>query len=91
MKDIIADFTQQKSFSLYQSSFSSLYFLLFCFAVYFQVEASLRVANFSKHFQLLAKEFDRTSFSVDTNRKLEALLYIGDAALDDQEKLEEVH
>ncbi|XP_071837203.1 angiotensin-converting enzyme-like [Apostichopus japonicus] len=54
------------------------------------VEASLRVANFSKHFQLLAKEFDRTSFSVDTNRKLEALLYIGDAALDDQEKLEEL-
>lgn len=69
-----------------------MYTLNWLFYVFiFQVEASLRVANFSKQYQLLAKEFDRSGFSADTNRKLESLLYIGDAALDDEAKLEEVN
>lgn len=54
------------------------------------VQASLRVANFSKQYQLLAKQFDISGFSEDTKRQMESLLYIGDAALDDQDKLEEL-
>lgn len=55
-----------------------------------QIESSLEVAAFAKEMQVEAQQFNRTGFSYDTNRQLEKLLYIGDAAMEDQDQLEEV-
>lgn len=55
-----------------------------------KIAASLESAAFAKGFQVEAKKFNRTGFSEDTNRQLEKLLYIGDAAIEDDNLFEEV-
>ncbi|PIK46247.1 putative angiotensin-converting enzyme isoform X3, partial [Apostichopus japonicus] len=54
------------------------------------IAASLESAAFAKGFQVEAKKFNRTGFSEDTNRQLEKLLYIGDAAIEDDNLFEEL-
>ena len=56
----------------------------------FQIAANLKSAVFEKEARTNASRFNTTGFSFDTTRKLEALKTIGDAAIEDQAKLEEV-
>lgn len=55
------------------------------------IDSSLEVAQFAKNMQVQAQQFNRTGFSYDTNRQLEKLLYIGDAAMEDPDQLEELN
>lgn len=54
------------------------------------VDASLAVAAFEKDMRERAVVYNRTGFSYDTNRQLEKLIYIGDAAMESQADLEEL-
>lgn len=56
----------------------------------FQIAANLKAAVFEKEARTNASRFNTTGFSFDTTRKLQALKTIGDAAIEDQAKLEEV-
>ncbi|XP_071508563.1 angiotensin-converting enzyme-like [Diadema antillarum] len=53
------------------------------------VEASLEASAFSAEMRLEALKFNRTGFSFDTERQLNKLVYVGDAALGEQD-LEEL-
>lgn len=64
--------------------------ILFCLLIHTQIAASLETAAFTKAMQVRAQEFDRTGFDFDTNRQLEQILYIGDAAMEDENQYEEV-
>ncbi|XP_071788169.1 angiotensin-converting enzyme-like isoform X1 [Asterias amurensis] len=55
------------------------------------IAANLKSAVFEKEARTNASRFNTTGFSFDTTRKLEALKTIGDAAIEDQAKLEELN
>ena len=48
------------------------------------------MAEFENNMRVEALKFNRTGFSYDTNRQLEKMIYIGDAAMEDPDNLVEV-
>ncbi|XP_038076505.1 angiotensin-converting enzyme-like [Patiria miniata] len=55
------------------------------------IDANVKVAAFAKEARTNASLFDMTNFSYDTKRQLSKLKTIGDAAIEDQDKLEELN
>ncbi|XP_022084569.1 angiotensin-converting enzyme-like isoform X2 [Acanthaster planci] len=55
------------------------------------IDSNVKVAAFAKEARTNASRYDMTNFSYDTKRQLTKLKTIGDAALEDQAKLEELN